>query len=50
MFTESFAGSGPSSVPGFVDAQQLGAALAVAIDNVFAVAPVAPEVAAKRDV
>lgn len=50
MFTESFAGIAPSSVPGFVGAQLLGAALAVAITNVFAGTPVAPEVEPKPDV
>lgn len=44
MFTESFAGIAPASVPGFVGAQPVGAALAVVITSVFAGAPVAPEV------
>jgi len=44
MFTESFAGIAPSSVPAFMGAQLAGAALAVAISNVFAGAPVAPDV------
>jgi glycerol uptake facilitator-like aquaporin len=43
MFTESFAGIAPTSVPAFVAAQLLGAALAVAIHSAFAGAPVAPE-------
>ena len=47
MFTESFAGIAPSNVPAFVAAQLVGAALAVAISNVFAGAPVAPEVESK---
>lgn len=47
MFTESFAGITPSSVPAFVAAQLVGAALAVAICRVFAGAAVAPEVEPK---
>lgn len=47
MFSESFAGIAPASVPGFVAAQLVGAALAVAIANVFTGAPVAPEVEPK---
>jgi glycerol uptake facilitator-like aquaporin len=50
MFTESFAGIAPSSVPAFVLAQLLGAALAVAIHSVFAGAPVAPEVEPRPNV
>ena len=50
MFTESFAGIAPSSVPAFVGAQFVGAALAVAIHSVFAGAPVAPEVEPKPNV
>jgi glycerol uptake facilitator-like aquaporin len=50
MFTDSFAGIAPSSVPAFVGAQLAGAALAVLITNVFAGAPVAPEVEATSDV
>jgi glycerol uptake facilitator-like aquaporin len=50
MFTESFAGIAPASVPGFVGAQLAGAALAVAITNVFAGAPVAPQVEPKPNV
>lgn len=49
MFTESFAGIAPSSVPGFVAAQLVGAALAVAVSSVFAGAPVAPEVEPRPD-
>jgi glycerol uptake facilitator-like aquaporin len=45
MFTESFAGIAPASVPAFVGAQLAGAALAIAITSVFARAPVAPDVA-----
>lgn len=44
MFTESFAGIAPSSVPGFVAAQLAGAALALAISSVFTGAPVAPQI------
>jgi glycerol uptake facilitator-like aquaporin len=43
MFSDSFAGIAPTSVPGFVVAQLLGAALAVAVHRVFEGAPVAPE-------
>lgn len=50
MFTESFAGIAPASVPGFVGAQLVGAALAVAITSVFAGAPVVPEVEPKPNV
>lgn len=50
MFTESFAGIAPASVPGFVGAQLAGAALAVAITSVFAGAAVAPEVEPKPNV
>ncbi|TFZ02665.1 aquaporin family protein [Ramlibacter henchirensis] len=49
MFTESFAGIAASSVPAFVGAQLAGAALAVVISNVFAGAPVAPEVQTEPD-
>jgi glycerol uptake facilitator-like aquaporin len=48
MFTDSFAGIAPSSVPAFIIAQLLGAALAVAINSVFAGAPVAPEVSSGK--
>lgn len=47
MFTESFAGIAPASVPAFVGAQLVGAALAVAITGLFAGAPVAPETGPK---
>lgn len=50
MFSDSFAGIAPSSVPAFVAAQLAGAALAVLITHVFAGAPVAPEVEAATDV
>jgi len=39
MFSESFAGIAPASVPAFMAAQLLGAALAVAIDRAFTHAP-----------
>jgi glycerol uptake facilitator-like aquaporin len=48
MFTESFAGIAPSSVPAFIAAQLVGAALAVAINTAFAGAPVAPEATAAK--
>lgn len=50
MFTESFAGIAPASVPAFVAAQLAGAALAVAITGVFAGAAVAPQVERKSHV
>jgi glycerol uptake facilitator-like aquaporin len=50
MFTQSFAGIAPASVPAFVAAQLAGAALAVAIASLFAGAPVAPEVEPKPNV
>lgn len=42
MFSDSFAGIAPSSVPGFVLAELVGAALAVAVHRFFQGAPVAP--------
>lgn len=39
MFSESFAGIAPASVPAFMAAQLVGAALAVAIDRAFAHPP-----------
>lgn len=39
MFTESFAGIAPASVPGFVIAQLVGATLAAAVSRVFAQPP-----------
>ncbi|HSV78215.1 MAG TPA: MIP/aquaporin family protein [Ramlibacter sp.] len=50
MFTESFAGISPASVPAFIVAQLVGAALAVAVSNVFADAPVAPTVEPEANV
>ena len=44
MFSDSFAGIAPSSVPGFVGAELAGAALAVAVHRFFRGAPVAPAV------
>lgn len=44
MFSESFAGIAPSSVPGFVLAELAGAAAAVAVHHFFRGAPVAPVV------
>jgi glycerol uptake facilitator-like aquaporin len=46
MFTESFAGIAPSSVPAFIAAQLVGAALAVAIDAALGGAPPEPETSA----
>ncbi|MES2785751.1 MAG: MIP/aquaporin family protein [Pseudomonadota bacterium] len=43
MFTDSFAGISPASVPAFVAAELVGAALALAICAAFSGAPVAPE-------
>ena len=45
MFSESFAGIAPASVPAFVAAQLLGAGLAVTVHRAFAGAPVAPAAA-----
>ncbi len=42
MFSDSFAGIAPSSVPGFVLAELVGAALAVGVHHFFKGAPVAP--------
>ena len=50
MFTDSFAGIAPSSVPAFVGAQLLGAVLGMLISNVFAGAAQAPDVVAKTRV
>jgi glycerol uptake facilitator-like aquaporin len=44
MFSDSFAGIAPSSVPGFVGSELAGAALAVAVHRFFRGAPVAPAV------
>ena len=44
MFSDSFAGIAPASVPAFVAAQLVGAALAVAVHRAFAAAPLAPKV------
>jgi glycerol uptake facilitator-like aquaporin len=48
MFTNSFAGIAPSSVPAFIVAQLLGAALALVIHSAFAGAPVAPQTSASH--
>ena len=42
MFSDSFAGIAPSSAPGFVVAELVGAGLALAVNRFFAGAPVAP--------
>ncbi len=42
MFSDSFAGIAPSSVPGFVLAELVGAALAVGVHHFFKGVPVAP--------
>lgn len=48
MFSDSFSGIAPSSVPAFVLAQLVGAGLAVAIHRAFSGAPVAPEVTTRE--
>lgn len=47
MFSDSFAGIAPPSVPGFVIAELAGAAIAVALHHFFSGAPVAPELTVK---
>jgi glycerol uptake facilitator-like aquaporin len=47
MFSDSFAGISPASVGGFVIAELVGAAIAVAVHHAFAGAPVAPRLTAK---
>lgn len=42
MFSDSFAGIAPTSVPGFIFAELAGAAIAVGVHRLFRVAPVAP--------
>ena len=49
MFSDSFAGIAPSSVPGFVVAELAGAALAVLVHRVFRAAPVAPQILPVED-
>jgi glycerol uptake facilitator-like aquaporin len=49
MFSDSFAGIAPSSVPGFVVAELIGAAVAVLVHRVFRAAPVAPQVTPVED-
>lgn len=48
MFSDSFAGIAPSSVPGFVLAELAGAAAAVGVHHFFKGAPVAPIVEPAR--
>ncbi|MDH6590455.1 glycerol uptake facilitator-like aquaporin [Variovorax sp. TBS-050B] len=43
MFSDSFAGIAPSSVPGFVLAELVGAGMAAAVHRMFSGAPVAPD-------
>lgn len=50
MFSDSFAGIAPSSVLGFVLAELVGAAIAVALHHFFSGAPVAPELTSKKPV
>ena len=47
MFSQSFAGIAPSSVPGFVVAELVGAGIAVLVHRAFKGAPVAPEVTSR---
>ena len=49
MFSDSFAGIAPSSVPGFVIAELVGAGVAVLVHRAFRAAPVAPDVAPIQD-
>ena len=49
MFSESFAGIAPSSVPGFVVAELVGAGIAVAIHRALSVPTVKADKAAQRD-
>ena len=42
MFSDSFAGIAPASVPGFVVAELCGAAIALLVHRLFQAAPVAP--------
>jgi glycerol uptake facilitator-like aquaporin len=48
MFSDSFAGIAPSSVPGFVIAELAGAAIAVGVHQFFSGAPGAPELTSKE--
>jgi glycerol uptake facilitator-like aquaporin len=48
LFSDSFAGIAPASVPGFVLAELLGAALAVGVHRFFKGAPVTPVVEPAR--
>jgi glycerol uptake facilitator-like aquaporin len=49
MFSDSFAGIAPASVPGFIVAELVGAVLAVLLHRGFGAAPVAPAVAPAND-
>jgi glycerol uptake facilitator-like aquaporin len=49
MFSDSFAGIAPASVPGFIVAELVGAVFAVLVHRVFRAAPVAPAVARTND-
>jgi glycerol uptake facilitator-like aquaporin len=49
MFSDSFAGIAPASVPGFVVAELAGAAVAVGVDRLFRTAPVAPAIEVIED-
>jgi glycerol uptake facilitator-like aquaporin len=49
MFSDSFAGIAPASVPGFVLAELVGAAIAVLVHRSFRAAPVAPQVTPLQD-
>jgi glycerol uptake facilitator-like aquaporin len=49
MFSDSFAGIAPASVPGFIVAELVGAVLAVLLHRAFGAAPVAPAVAPAND-
>ncbi|HSI48885.1 MAG TPA: MIP/aquaporin family protein [Ideonella sp.] len=46
MFSDSFSGIAPASAPGFVVAELIGAALAVAVHHLLSGAPSAPELKA----
>jgi glycerol uptake facilitator-like aquaporin len=50
MCSDSFAGIAPESVAGFVAAELVGAAIAVAVHRAFSGAPVAPELTATSPV
>lgn len=50
MFSDSFAGIAPASVPGFVVAECVGAVVALAVDRAFGPAVATTEVTAVREV